>query len=655
MSGDFCKDFYVAHWSAIELWFVPIVAVLQCILLSFVIYRSWKQIMRATRDEETGLMTHEDNTSLIFPVYIRMLCLCAIAEFVDGVLTVVVARTGFNFFPESGNVLEISIIAGASFMIYRGAIESMVVMLLMQGMGAKTLRLAVFAAVSSCLLMWSGKTLFYYYANRIIQLAVDGAYCSLYFGVLVSTFCGVGRPALRRFALFFTFYHGLVFIGDLCYFFDRGCSMTFCLEPGSNILFVMVFPWICFTALRADSKFWQGLADDPSFAVTSQSTDVQGPLSGICLAPETASMVAATVDNLNAVPLLNFALLRIDRSKTVKHQQQTLEASQVVVLGAGGNSRVFQGKYDGRPVAIKMLFSPQLTPAVVATFCKEAATLGTLKHPHVVEILGICISPPSVSLVMELCDGTLFDLLHSSDKPIDWELQLRLAYECALAVEYLHSQSPPVLHLDIKSPNFLLSKYGKVKIADLELSRRGRESELSKAGLPDTLNWTAPEALQVKGGKTIIYDEKTDVYSLGCVLWEIVHRKVPYQAFLDDLRKTHLDSPRARRKGEVEPVRLSDYKDSRTNLGDRSPLLGSRSRRLISNAHAEEILANCIVEQQYRPPIEAGTHPEMARIIAEAWQANPQARPTASQIVRALDRLRLSMKDAEKLNRRRHA
>lgn len=658
MSATFCQEFYINHWGQLQLWIIPSISLLQCFLLSIVVYLSKKQILRASHDEEAGMMTHEHNTSLIFPVYIRLLWLCALAEFLEGVLTIFVAKTGFAFFPnEGGNTLQISLVVGAICMVYRSIIEGLTVMLLMQGMGSKTLRLAGFVAIVSSGMTWSGKTMYFYYANSDIELILNGLYLLFYVVISASSFCAVGRPALRRFALFFSFYHGLICIVDLLHASQKDYDAMYCIYPSTTMIFLLVFPWLCYITLRADSKFWQGLAGDPSVVGTSFSTDVQGPLSGICLAPDTASMVASTMDTLNAVPLLNFALLRIDRTKTVKHQQ--VETSQVVVLGAGGNSRVFQGKYNGRPVAIKMLFSPQLTPAVVATFCREAATLGTLKHPNVVEIIGICISPPSVSLVMELCDGTLFDLLHSSGEQLDWETQLRLAYECALAVDYLHSQSPPVLHLDIKSPNFLLSRYGQIKIADLELSRRGRESTLGKAVLPDTLNWTAPEALLVKGGKVVVYDEKTDVYSLGCVLWEIIHGQVPYQGFLEEIRRTpdKKDRLKASFKSESdsEPIILSDYKaDSQpSTLNDRSPLLRNKSHRLAVNPHAEEILATYIIEQTYRPPISPATHPEMARIISQAWHSDPQLRPSASDIVKALSRLRFTIKeDSEQIRKR---
>lgn len=104
-----------------------------------------------------------------------------------------------------------------------------------------------------------------------------------------------------------------------------------------------------------------------------------------------------------------------------------------------------------------MIYCPELDPASVNSFYHEASLLSRLKHPNVLEIYGICVRPPSISLVMELCpNGNLYEYLRR-EPDLPWETKLRLARECAEAVAFLHSQEPPVLHLDLKSLNFLLT------------------------------------------------------------------------------------------------------------------------------------------------------------------------------------------------------
>ena len=167
------------------------------------------------------------------------------------------------------------------------------------------------------------------------------------------------------------------------------------------------------------------------------------------------------------------------------------------------------------------------------------------------------------------------DRLRETAARPDWETKLKYAVQCAKAVAFLHSRSPPIVHLDIKSSNFLINKYNTVKIADLELSRKvdgitssslrsqTRSSSRLEKGfqeeeggtslrssssidlsgdnvmsgslsvpssslplIPDVCNWLAPELIKGEA-----YDERADIYSLACVLWEIVTCKIPYADF----------------------------------------------------------------------------------------------------------------------------
>ena len=110
-------------------------------------------------------------------------------------------------------------------------------------------------------------------------------------------------------------------------------------------------------------------------------------------------------------------------------------------------------------------------------------------------------------------------MLLQEDYPLPF--RLGLAKGAALGMNWLHSQKPVFLHLDLKPANLLVDHNWVVKVADFGMSQiKGSAS----GGIFGSPFYMAPEMLLEKG-----YDEKVDVYSFGIVLWEIVTRKEPYE------------------------------------------------------------------------------------------------------------------------------
>ena len=102
--------------------------------------------------------------------------------------------------------------------------------------------------------------------------------------------------------------------------------------------------------------------------------------------------------------------------------------------------------------------------------------LADLRHPHVVGFMGICESPPCI--VTELCArGSVMDLLKRGRTTpafaaeLTWPRRLRMALDAATGMLYLHAESPPLIHRDLKSPNMLVDDNWRVKIADLGMSK----------------------------------------------------------------------------------------------------------------------------------------------------------------------------------------
>lgn len=155
---------------------------------------------------------------------------------------------------------------------------------------------------------------------------------------------------------------------------------------------------------------------------------------------------------------------------------------------------------------------------------REIETMGRVRSPYVVEIIGYSSSQNFLTIVMEyMPKGSLYDLLHIKKEKISLIQTLRMARHCALGLEHLHSKG--IIHRDVKSMNILvgndysckLTDFGNAKILDYE---NNLCINTANSGTP---LWMAPE---VKEGKD--YSFSADIYSLGLVLYELFEKKLPH-------------------------------------------------------------------------------------------------------------------------------
>jgi len=174
-------------------------------------------------------------------------------------------------------------------------------------------------------------------------------------------------------------------------------------------------------------------------------------------------------------------------------------------------------------VAIKKLFAVSLEEKTLQEFRREVGILSRLKpHKHLVRYYGACTQPPHLYIVTEYIPrGSLHDLLHSSFMEITPSLRLKLAQGTALGCHCLVSNDPPVYHCDLKTKNLLVTEDWNVKLGDFGQSSFDRS--------PNGGDWTyvrfaAPEILNKS-----LHSEKSEVYSFGVVLWELLTRKIPFE------------------------------------------------------------------------------------------------------------------------------
>ncbi|KAL3162493.1 hypothetical protein ABBQ32_010154 [Trebouxia sp. C0010 RCD-2024] len=164
----------------------------------------------------------------------------------------------------------------------------------------------------------------------------------------------------------------------------------------------------------------------------------------------------------------------------------------------------------------------------VKTLEREVSIMSAIRHPNVVLFMGVCLDPPC--MVTEFCArGSMFDVLakaRSSSllaQQLDWPKRLSMALDAAKGMLQLHSHKPPILHRDLKSPNLLVDKHWRVKIADFNLSRVMEAQAVVSSISANNPRWLAPEVVTDQA-----YSTAADVYSFGLILWELLTWQLPW-------------------------------------------------------------------------------------------------------------------------------
>jgi len=218
-------------------------------------------------------------------------------------------------------------------------------------------------------------------------------------------------------------------------------------------------------------------------------------------------------------------------------------------IGSGATASVYRALWRGTYVAVKQFNFPEgLKRPLRIRFLEEARLLSDLRHPNVVQFLGILLSETNgrdgttrCGIVTEfMTRGCLFDLLDHKEQALPLSLKFQLAIDVARGMAYLHTSTPPIVHRDLKSLNVLCGRNFRAKVADFGLSRLTETAKLEPetgdslmTTICGTVHWSAPELLRSQGRLTK-YSSKVDVYSYGVVLWEIWTRGKPYWDWPDD-------------------------------------------------------------------------------------------------------------------------
>jgi eukaryotic-like serine/threonine-protein kinase len=227
-------------------------------------------------------------------------------------------------------------------------------------------------------------------------------------------------------------------------------------------------------------------------------------------------------------------------------------------LAAGGMAQVWRATDEvlQRQVAVKLLH-PHLAAddTFVTRFRLEAVAAARLAHPGIVSIYDTVSDGGLEAIVMELLPGTTLRDLLDRPEPLDpWQVAA-IAAQVADALDAAHRAG--LVHRDIKPANILLTDHGRVKVADFGIAKAAAEADLTQPGLlVGTAKYVAPE--QVSGQRV---DPRTDVYSLGVVVYEALCGRLPFTGDTDSavaLARLHRDPLRPRQVRPSVPRSLED-------------------------------------------------------------------------------------------------
>lgn len=192
-------------------------------------------------------------------------------------------------------------------------------------------------------------------------------------------------------------------------------------------------------------------------------------------------------------------------------------------IGTGGMSDVYKAKDHklNRPVAVKVLkqeFSENEN--FVSKFRIEAQAAAGLMHPNIVNVYDVGEENGIYYIVMELVEGITLKKYIEKKARLSYKEAVSIAIQVSMGIEAAHNNH--IIHRDIKPQNIIISKEGKVKVTDFGIAKAATSNTIT-SNVMGSVHYTSPE--QARGGYS---DEKSDIYSLGITMFEMLTGRVPF-------------------------------------------------------------------------------------------------------------------------------
>ena len=212
--------------------------------------------------------------------------------------------------------------------------------------------------------------------------------------------------------------------------------------------------------------------------------------------------------------------------KMDKYLGTTLDDRYVIkkVIGSGGMAVVYRATDNRlkRSVAVKIL-RDELEADVEfrRRFQTEAQAVAMLSHPNIVSVYDVSHSEDVEYIVMELIEGVTLMQYMQKRGALGWKEALHFSVQIARALEHAHSKG--IVHRDIKPQNVMILRDGTIKVADFGIAALETRQEQRSDQTVGSVHYIAPE--QARGEQP---DTRSDIYSLGVVMYEMLTGRMPY-------------------------------------------------------------------------------------------------------------------------------
>ncbi|KAG2503607.1 hypothetical protein JM18_009426 [Phytophthora kernoviae] len=423
----------------------------------------------------------------------------------------------------------------------------------------------------------------------------------------------------------------------------------------ANILWGSMCPYFVWRLLKADTEHWRGLGQR---AVGLQALFRKGNIN-----ERVSSQGLHVLIEMHRKYIIDFSVLEIKQR-----------------IGVGSTAVVYNGLLHSKtPVAIKVYTPSSVTEDTVAEFSHEAALCGALNHPNIVKFFGMCVSPPTICLVSELCVGSLdvvsLALARRQQQPRRQQFLLNLGYmiDAARAVAYLHSFSPAFVHRDIKPSNFLVDVEGNVKLTDFGESRSLPKANITweVSSLNDAKNTanaaasvsalgttTATSSSATDGEHYQEYPDSTPNSNAIVQSGRLIPMTPPHSPGGSSMTAEKVPPPSAARratpemtvKGTVDYMapEIINGRAGVASYGESADVYslaitmwdilnpGSEKYPGTNNNHLR-VLESVIAGT--RPELDSQLHAGLADLITSSWHVDARMRPSAQKIVLALERI----------------
>ena len=219
-------------------------------------------------------------------------------------------------------------------------------------------------------------------------------------------------------------------------------------------------------------------------------------------------------------------------------------------LGSGGMAMVFEGRHEllGNTVAVKMLSHQLVYDEEFRTrFREESRIMAGLRHDNIVKVIDFEESYATFFIVMEKIIGTDLHSMLKARGVIPFDEARSIIQQLALALDYAHSRG--IIHRDVKPGNVIIEPSGRVKLMDFGIAKTRAEAAQESEDVLGTPEYMSPEHSQ-----GVPLDGRTDIYSLGILIYEMLTGKPPFHS------GDCLEIFRAHEEDEVPPPRLLNPK-----------------------------------------------------------------------------------------------